>query len=89
MKAREVKRAKLVAKYAAKRQALKEAGDYAALDKLPKNASQPYPVPRDGFFRSDPGCQEGELVNQDLYIIYNNNRISGLFSRPVHKKTKK
>ena len=39
MKAREVKRAKLVAKYAAKRAALKEAGDYAALDKLPKNAS--------------------------------------------------
>ena len=31
MKAREVKRAKLVAKYAAKRQALKEAGDWAAL----------------------------------------------------------
>jgi small subunit ribosomal protein S14 len=39
MKARERKRAKLVAKYAAKRQALKEAGDYEALDKLPRNAS--------------------------------------------------
>ena len=39
MKAREVKRAKLVAKYAAKRQALKEAGDWAALDKLPKNSA--------------------------------------------------
>jgi small subunit ribosomal protein S14 len=39
MKAREVKRAKLVARYAAKRKALKEAGDYAGLDKLPKNAS--------------------------------------------------
>src|SRR5690606_13969943 len=39
MKAREVKRAKLVAKYAAKRKALKEAGDYEALQKLPKNAS--------------------------------------------------
>ena len=39
MKAREVKRAKLVAKYAEKRQALKEAGDWAALDKLPKNSS--------------------------------------------------
>jgi len=37
--AREKKREKLVAKYAAKRQALKEAGDYEALDKLPKNAS--------------------------------------------------
>ena len=61
MKAREVKRAKLVAKYAEKRKALKEAGDWAALDKLPKNSSllshrtskglhetlrnQPYPVP--------------------------------------------
>ena len=39
VKARELKRAKLVAKYAEKRAALKEAGDYAALDKLPKAAS--------------------------------------------------
>ena len=39
MKAREVKRAKIVAKYAAKRQALKDAGDYEALHKLPRNAS--------------------------------------------------
>ncbi|GAB5557290.1 MAG: 30S ribosomal protein S14 [Schleiferiaceae bacterium] len=39
MKAREVKRAKLVAKYAEKRAALKAAGDYEALQKLPKNAS--------------------------------------------------
>ncbi|MBQ1747735.1 MAG: 30S ribosomal protein S14 [Bacteroidales bacterium] len=39
MKAREVKRAKLVAKYAEKRKALKAEGNYAALDKLPKNAS--------------------------------------------------
>lgn len=39
MKAREVKRAQMTARYAAKRAALKEAGDYLALDKLPKNAS--------------------------------------------------
>ena len=39
MKAREVKRAKLVAKYAEKRKKLKAEGNYAALDKLPKNAS--------------------------------------------------
>jgi small subunit ribosomal protein S14 len=39
MKAREVKRAKLVAKYAAKRAELKAAGDYVALQKLPRNAS--------------------------------------------------
>jgi small subunit ribosomal protein S14 len=39
LKAREAKRQRLVAKYAAKRAALKEAGDYEALDKLPKNAS--------------------------------------------------
>ncbi len=39
MKAREVKRAKLVAKYAEKRAKLKEAGDYEGLQKLPKNAS--------------------------------------------------
>jgi len=39
VKARQVKREKMVAKYAAKRASLKEAGDYAALDKLPKNSS--------------------------------------------------
>lgn len=39
VKARERKREKLVAKYAAKRAALKEAGDYIGLDKLPRNAS--------------------------------------------------
>ena len=39
MKACEVKRAKLNAKYAAKRKALLEAGDYEALQKLPKNSS--------------------------------------------------
>ena len=39
MKAREVKRQKLVDRYAAKRAALKAAGDYTALQKLPKNAS--------------------------------------------------
>jgi small subunit ribosomal protein S14 len=39
MKARERKREKVVAKYAEKRKALKEAGDYDALQKLPRNAS--------------------------------------------------
>jgi len=39
MKARERKRAKLVAKYAAKRKALIEAGDWEGLQRLPKNAS--------------------------------------------------
>lgn len=39
IKARELKRQKMVAKYAAKRAALKAAGDYTALQKLPKNAS--------------------------------------------------
>lgn len=40
MKARERKRERLVAKYAAKRAALKEAGDWDALQKLPKNSSK-------------------------------------------------
>lgn len=40
VKAREVKRQKLVAKFAEKRAALKAAGDYAALDKLPKMLPQ-------------------------------------------------
>lgn len=39
VKARQRKREEMVAKYAAKRAALKEAGDYEALDKLPKNSS--------------------------------------------------
>jgi small subunit ribosomal protein S14 len=37
--ARQKKREALVAQYAEKRAALKAAGDYAGLDKLPKNAS--------------------------------------------------
>jgi small subunit ribosomal protein S14 len=39
MKARERKRAKMVVKYADKRAALKEAGDYQGLARLPKNGS--------------------------------------------------
>lgn len=39
MKARERKRRRMVEKYAEKRKALKEAGDYEALQKLPKNSS--------------------------------------------------
>ena len=40
IKARERKRERLVAKYADKRKALKEAGDYLGLDKLPRNSSR-------------------------------------------------
>lgn len=39
VKSREVKRQKLVARYAEKRAALKAAGDFEGLDKLPKNSS--------------------------------------------------
>jgi small subunit ribosomal protein S14 len=39
VKARERKRIKLVAKFAAKREQLKAAGDYKALDKLPRSSS--------------------------------------------------
>jgi len=39
VKVRELKRQRLVARYAAKRAALKAKGDYEALDRLPKNAS--------------------------------------------------
>ncbi|MBW0179416.1 30S ribosomal protein S14 [Sediminibacterium sp.] len=39
VKARQRKREAMVAQYAEKRAALKAAGDYAGLDKLPKNAS--------------------------------------------------
>ena len=44
MKARERKRQRIVAKYAAKRKSLKEAKDYVGLQKLPKNASPTYLV---------------------------------------------
>lgn len=37
--ARDLKRARMVAKYADLRKKLKESGDYDALDKLPRNAS--------------------------------------------------
>ena len=40
VKARERKREKLVARYAEKRKALKEEGDYVGLDKLPRNSSR-------------------------------------------------
>ena len=40
MKAREVKRKKLVEKYAAKREELKKAGDSVGLQKLPRNSSK-------------------------------------------------
>lgn len=39
MKAREAKRQRLVEKYAAKRAALKAAGDWEGLQKLPRNSS--------------------------------------------------
>ena len=39
IKARQRKRERMVAKYADKRAALKAAGDYKALDLLPKNSS--------------------------------------------------
>jgi small subunit ribosomal protein S14 len=39
VKARQLKKEKTVAKFAEKRAALKAAGDYAGLDKLPRNAS--------------------------------------------------
>jgi small subunit ribosomal protein S14 len=39
MKAREVKRKRLADKYAEKRAALKAAGDYEGLQKLPRNSS--------------------------------------------------
>ncbi len=40
MKAREVKRKRLVEKYAAKREELKKAGDAVGLQKLPRNSSK-------------------------------------------------
>ena len=39
IKARQTKRERIVAQYAAKREELKKAGDYAGLAKLPRNAS--------------------------------------------------
>ena len=40
VKARQRKREKMVAKFAAKREELKKAGDWKALDELPRNSSK-------------------------------------------------
>jgi small subunit ribosomal protein S14 len=40
VKARQRKREKMVEQYAAKREALKQAGDWQALDELPRNGSK-------------------------------------------------
>ncbi|HEY6503169.1 MAG TPA: 30S ribosomal protein S14 [Chitinophagaceae bacterium] len=40
VKARQRKREKMVAQYATKREELKKAGDWTALDELPKNSSR-------------------------------------------------
>jgi small subunit ribosomal protein S14 len=40
MKAREAKRKQLVEKYAAKREELKKAGEWSAIQKLPRNSSK-------------------------------------------------
>jgi small subunit ribosomal protein S14 len=40
MKAREAKRERMVEQYKAKREELKKAGDYTALQKLPRNSSK-------------------------------------------------
>ena len=40
VKARQRKREKMVAQFAAKREELKKAGDWKALDELPKNSSR-------------------------------------------------
>ncbi|MDQ3278591.1 MAG: 30S ribosomal protein S14 [Bacteroidota bacterium] len=40
VKARQRKRERMVAQFAEKREALKAAGDYKALDELPKNSSK-------------------------------------------------
>ena len=40
VKARQAKRERMVAHYEAKREALKQAGDWKALDELPRNSSK-------------------------------------------------
>jgi small subunit ribosomal protein S14 len=40
VKARQKKRAKMVAQHAAKREELKKAGDWKALDEMPRNSSK-------------------------------------------------
>jgi small subunit ribosomal protein S14 len=40
VKARDIKRQKMVAQFAAKREELKKAGNWAALDEMPRNSSK-------------------------------------------------
>jgi small subunit ribosomal protein S14 len=66
MKAREVKRQKLVDRYAAKRSALKAAGDYIGLQKLPKNASPIRLHNRCKLTGRPKGYIRREMANQGL-----------------------
>ena len=63
MKAREVKRLKLVERYAAKRAALKEAGDYEGLAKLPRNSNPIRLHNRCKLTGADSRREESELVD--------------------------
>ncbi|MCD5382245.1 MAG: 30S ribosomal protein S14 [Candidatus Pacebacteria bacterium] len=63
--ARNEKRKRMVEKYAAKRAALKESGDYAALARLPKNASPVRVVNR----CSETGRSHGFMRDFDLSRI--------------------
>ena len=75
MKARQAKRLKLVAKYAAKRAELKKAGDYEGLQALPKNAS---PVRLHNIcnncLSNQPGKGFGFVVNKHVRSTYNTHR---------------
>ena len=81
MKAREVKRQKMVAKYAEKRAALKKAGDYEGLQKLPRDASQQAEIGETLSFieESESGdlafFDNDEGVIMHVGIMLENNRI--------------
>ena len=73
MKAREVKRAKLVAKYAAKKAELKAQGDYEAyqaLQLLPKNASRVRMHNRCSITGRPKGYKIGRASCRDRVCLY-------------------
>ena len=72
MKAREVKRAKLCAKYAEKRKALKEAGDHYRTSQgiYACFRHQPYSVPRDGQQGFNTWSKKSILVKCFLQAVF-------------------
>ena len=84
MKAREVKRKNLVDKFAAKREELKKAGDYTALQKLPRNSSKVRMRNRCKLTGRPRGYMRDFGVNGGIWINSRSNQIKLVTSIKVY-----